>query len=1109
MLQFQPFGFRPWWAFALLLCGVAAATPVEAQTGVLGSNRIPSASYYLMLPDFYDGNYREVSRDFTNARGAIRFGTDMYLDSVCYWTMAGECNYLTGNYPAAVELYESALTLYLKFAAGGWQQRIQPLQPMNAVVNPFQAAQINWGQSTRTFTIPALPDGFQVLFGRLDNERVAQQGGVIQNPEFRQVDVTEIMRCTALSLHRRRMLKGVTSRLDPFSTRCLEVLEPLEHGDGSLLGAWNGIALGIALASLEDFDKAQQVLVRSLQFNGGMDHPLTPVGLLELAIIKYQLGDLSEAANYALEASYSAAIYRQYDLVDEALSLGSTIHLAQQRTPYPPLVNAISWLGRERARFAQTSLTIRLAECYSEAGDSVSSARLLAEVSRVAGRLSSTLAGRLGYLVALNLFLEGNFDAGRLQLAEAMTLFQSSSRWLYQLGLADTLTLSKKISDRQSDLLYGLLLRDPLDSEWQTEPIEAMSFLTSNHLGPMERWFTIAITNRDFEHAIEIAELLRRHRFFAMLPLAGRQLAFRWLMHAPQESVSEAVINRRTDFLTRFPAYKQLCDRADQLQQQLLALPMLTDPDTDQRKEQMAAFVELMKISQAQEAGLGSFALRREAASMSFPPVISATSMRSEIQANQLVIYTVAAGETVYFFAIDIQGAKLLSFQPLKKVAGEINQLMKDANLSERGFDPKLIAEQNWQETAYKVGANWLPQLDLSPLGEESEIIIIPDGILWYVPFELLRFGAAPDTAQSLFDLGAIRYSPTLALALQAQRPYKQWSRTAVFSGPLSNRFEAEWTAAQVTDYQKVSPSIVNISERLDIPTNLFNTVLDQVVVWTESARVEKSGPFGVVPAEKDRGKNGSNLAGWMSLPYAGAEHVVLPCFAGAADNGVRGNADGHEFFVVACAMLSSGTRTMLISRWNVGGESVLKATRKYLDDVAADYAPSRAWHRAAQSLQQTPLDWNRETRLKPMNTPPELTGAHPVFWSGYMLLDVPTKHTYRNGREEAEAGPLPENAPPPGDAPAGKKQDAPGAPEPGVPPGDKLPGEGDGQPAADEAEEMLPDAGAPEAPSEKGKQQPEANAPPSPVKPSEPPAAPPGKKGGGEKSGGKKGGGG
>jgi hypothetical protein len=211
-----------------------------------------------------------------------------------------------------------------------------------------------------------------------------------------------------------------------------------------------------------------------------MDHLLTPVGLLELAIIKYQLGELNEAAALALEASYSAAFFGQFDLVEEALSLGTTIHLARERSVYPPLQNAIAWLGRDNARFAQASLTIRLAECFSEAGDSSSSATLLNGVSRVVPRLSNTLAGRLGYLAALNQFLDGNFEAGRVQLAEAMTLFQGSSRWLYQLGLADNLTLKRAISDRQSDLLYGMLLRDPVDNEWRTDPMEAMAFLSSD-----------------------------------------------------------------------------------------------------------------------------------------------------------------------------------------------------------------------------------------------------------------------------------------------------------------------------------------------------------------------------------------------------------------------------------------------------------------------------------------------------------------------------------------------------------------------------------------------------------------------------------------------------
>ena len=233
---------------------------------------------------------------------------------------------------------------------------------------------------------------------------------------------------------------------------------------------------------------------------------------------------------------------------------------------------------------------------------------------------------------------------------------------------------------------------------------------------------------------------------------------------------------------------------------------------------------------------------------------------------------------------------------------------------------------------------------------------------------------------------------------------------------------------------------------------------------------------------EKDRGKNGSNIAGWMSLPFAGAEHVVLPCFAGAGDNGIKGNASGNEFFVISCALLSSGTRTLLISRWNVGGESVLKATRQYLDDVAADYAPSLAWHRAAAAVQETNLEWNRESRFKPANTPQELKGEHPIFWSGYMLFDVPTKHIYRNGREENEGQEAADGA----DAP-----DAGGEPE--AKPDGELPGEGDGQPAASPPD--MPAENPPAADAEKEGANPgDGGEQPKPA-----PAIPPGKKDGGK----------
>jgi tetratricopeptide (TPR) repeat protein len=989
----------------VLLWSFAFWQTAQAQQGLPGSSNVPDLRYYAIFRDYYQGNIRDAAREFASTSGAIRFGEQRYLDSSCYWTMSGECQFHAGNYSNAIELYETALGLYLDFAASGWHERIQTPPLINARNGAVQSAQITWGQSTRTGTVAGLPDSMQVLFGRLDNERVAQQGGVIQNPEFRQVDVGEIMRCMAIGLHRRRWIKGVTCKYDAFSTRLAEVLGGLGRPDGSVLGAWNGVLAGLASAGVEEFDTAQRLLLQSLQFGGGMDHPLTPIALLELGIINLQLNDLPKAAQYALEASYSAAIFNQYDVLEEALALGTTIHLMQNRSEYPPLLPAIVWASRNRARLLQTSLTARLAECYSEAGNSSASAQLLGDAAKGVRGLAPAggpLAGRIGYLAALNQFLDGNYDDGRESLGEALQHFQAGSRWLYQLSLADSLTIKKQITDRQSIVLYQLLLRDPADSEWQMEPIEAMSFLASDHLEPIERWFEISVASKDYEQAIEVAELLKRHRFYSSLPLVGRELAFRWLMHGPLETIGPDVMAQRTDFIARFPQYKQYSDRADRLQQVLMTTPLQTEPDTDERKAQVDNFVELMKVSQLQEAALASFALRREPARMTFPPPIVASSIRNDIPTDQVILYTVATSNAIYFFSVDVSGAKLLAWQTPKKVASDINQIFRESNLSERQLDEDMLKDEKWRVLAHKVAEAWFPALDLSGLNESSEIVIIPDGILWYAPFEMLQIGAAAEQSKSLFELAAIRYSPTLGLAVTKQRAYKPWTRTAVFSGPLDKKFENEWTQARVQDYQKQSPTIVNFDERLEIPSGLYNTIIDQVVVWTESIRPQRGGAYALTPVEKD-GKTGSNLASWLSLPFDGAEHVVLPCFSGDGETGVKGRVDGHEYFITACSLFASGTRTLLISRWNVGGDSTLEVSRKYLDNLAADMSPVSAWHSAAHALTQTKLDWSKETRLKPAKTPPEVTGAHPLFWSSYMLMDVPTTRVPEAPAKEAE----------------------------------------------------------------------------------------------------------
>ena len=107
--------------FVLLAVGMFSwSTPVVGQTG-----RLPKADYYINFAnnaDYFAADYQDAYKRFSRGyNSAYKFGTRRFLDSVCYLTMMGECNFHMGDYAAAVNNYEQALRLYLSYQAEGWQ----------------------------------------------------------------------------------------------------------------------------------------------------------------------------------------------------------------------------------------------------------------------------------------------------------------------------------------------------------------------------------------------------------------------------------------------------------------------------------------------------------------------------------------------------------------------------------------------------------------------------------------------------------------------------------------------------------------------------------------------------------------------------------------------------------------------------------------------------------------------------------------------------------------------------------------------------------------------------------------------------------------------------
>ncbi len=85
---------------------------------------------------------------------------------------------------------------------------------------------------------------------------------------------------------------------------------------------------------------------------------------------------------------------------------------------------------------------------------------------------------------------------------------------------------------------------------------------------------------------------------------------------------------------------------------------------------------------------------------------------------------------------------------------------------------------------------------------------------------------------------------------------------------------------------------------------------------------------------------------------------------------------------------MSTGVRTILISRWRTGGQSSFDLVREFAQELPHS-PPADCWQRAVELLIEQPLELDGEPRVKRGNTGAEPPLAdHPFFWAGYMLVD-------------------------------------------------------------------------------------------------------------------------
>jgi len=1021
---------------SILLASVVTLIHIAAgPNAVLGQGQqLPKRGYYFALPQLYEGEYKSALRRFNSEyRTAFQIGKDRYLDSICILTMIGECHCRVGDYKTALEMYNDAIGLYLNFESQQWQANIQLPPLLQADTSAIARARVTWGTSQRNAKIANVPDTIAVRRRQLAQGIALEEGGVYDPSELRQVNVTEVLRCAALAIHRRRQISGPTGRYDPFAIKLAGSLKKAGSGNGTLMGALNGVVYGMTLSAIGEHDKAAVMLNSSLQLRGGLDHPLTPLALAELAHLGIVKQRPAVALQFALEATFSGAYFQQPDVVEEGFGLATQAHLMTARSVLPALKPALVWAGRERTQMLEASLAVRIAECFSEAGDAAASAQALSGARKLMtnrNNISQTLLSpKSHYLTAVNRFLNGDSRGGQTSLKAALAGLASKSPALFRLQLADSLAINGSLTEKQADLLYTKLLQDPSELLWNTQPMDAIAFLLTPHVPAMERWLEILINRKQIDRAVEIADQIRRHRFYADLPLGGRLLSLRWVLQGDTQLLKPDALAQRQALLTRYSGYRDLLNQSTLLRNKLSGLPLQPAADSADEKAQAQTMRELAEIYNRQEALIAGMALRRVPAEMAFPPIGKASEVQDFVLPGQIVLSVLQTQAGYHIFFFDDQRARYLGLVDARALKKGVGSVLAAMGVAANYADPQLLASETWKDAVREFQANLFEDIPADDLAAAKELIVIPDGLLWYVPFEAFLVGDGDDE-RPLIETTKVRYSPTLFLSFAKPSSTGEIKSTGVVTGPMYPKTDSELADQAFTDVleKEIDAKNVGTGSTGELPSGQLAGRLDQLVVLSEAS--VKDGAFALQPMRVDGSKNPkgqATLLDWLSVPLLSPDHVVMLGLNSIGGVDGLSQPKGSEMFFTATSILAAGGRTAVLSRWNTGGQAQVDLAARYAR-YAAVMPVTVALQNAVKQTRSSKIDREKEPRIRQDPEAPKFDANAPYFWASPMVVSYPDQRIADPAVIQAVEDAIAQGALPPVDPP--KEDPAANAPK-------------------------------------------------------------------------------
>jgi tetratricopeptide (TPR) repeat protein len=1005
MIRPPPPWFRPAAAAAILLA--AGAGGVLGQQVVLppgfggqpGGGPKPGPAYDLaqqaLAAGDVTGGLELATREY---QSCTRIGAQRWVDSIAAAAILGECLFESGRFRDAAASYEEAFSLAAVHP--DWLLSVQfPQVPLRPVPPPRVAT---WARSSRNTAPAAIPDTVSIRQRGADPQEVLQRGGVLSAPVDVPIRAQEIMRALVIAIYRHGSLLGDLASETASLERLAAVLARRPAPPNHYSQAWVEVALGTAQWARGAADKAAPLVARGLLAGEGLDHALTAWGLIVLGRIALDADQAAVAARHFEEAALVAGEFGDARAIEEAFRLSFMAHMAAGTRGVPASIrDATVWTANQRAGLAvaHARLLAMQAEALALAGDVRGAARTVAEID---GRLLAGDPGRGGlgaqaaYAKALCGYAAGDGRADA-DLAAACEIARTRSPRLFQTELVTGAVASNSgLTDRRAEEVFAKLLAPARPRDFAIDPLESLAIATTARAQAFDAWLLVALrrhAERQTDLLLDVSEAATRDRWLWAQPLGGRRLATERLLASAPDDLPPADAARRATILGDRRDLAPLLDRMARLRGELAA-PAGGDA---------AAWAEYRNLAEVRGRLVAAIAAGREPVTADFPPLTPAADIRARLRPRQLILSFHAMPHGLFAALESNERFVVWEVRQAAGIPAELKALARSFCLfgsqSAVGTD-KLLAS-DWRASAVRLERMLFENSKVTLSEGIDELVIVPDGWLWYLPFELLpvssaRIDAGDGPPRLLRDACRVRYCPTRSLAVM---PLPAVPRNGPI-GVQAGRLNAGDTPADAAALATAVSQAVDRAVPLAItpggpPPALLGSIYDAIAFFDE---VTGDGPIASrTLAHAAGGKGGLTFADWLAPPLKRPRLVLLPGLQTAVADGLDKRLParpGDDVFVAATDLLAAGAGTALVSRWRAGGAIGTALMTEFLRDAtgaAADEEPppaSESWRRAVDLVTAERPDPDREPRLRQQGDAVLDDARHPIFWAGYLLVD-------------------------------------------------------------------------------------------------------------------------